>query len=194
MFFGTVRLKVLNGKSWNSPITHKIFGCTSFFESLEVSPQIFWHCTTKTHDRIVIPLLSKNFWCQNRSETQKGSPTMFFGDLGQRNIDGKTWDPPLLIHKLFPYWNFSERQKRSPTKFFGAVRLKLFDWKSLDSSFVHSFFGCTIFLNHWRVLHKFFGTKRQKQSTESWYLFIQKLFDTRTFPKHKVPLRIFSVL
>ena len=174
-FFGTVRLKVLHGKSWNSPIMHEILGCHNFFESLEAAPQIFRHCEKKTIDKIVIPyypkasryhkisethgspyenfrycetkridrivipilskkfgnqknsentdvfahgdfwwcetkqinkivilLLSKIFWYQNISETQKCSPTMFFGVLGQRNIDGKTWHP-LLIHKLFPY-------------------------------------------------------------------------------------------
>ena len=47
--------------------------------------------------------------------------------------------------------------------------------------------GALIFLNHWKILHKFFGTVRKKQSTESWYLIIQKLFDTISFQKHKDP-------
>ena len=54
----------------------------------------FWRCETKKLDKFVITLLSKNFWYQNISETQKGSPTMFFGDLGQKNFDAKTWHPP----------------------------------------------------------------------------------------------------
>ena len=49
------------------------------------------------------------------------------------------------------------------------------------------FLGALIFSNHWRVLHNFFGTVRKKQSTESWYLFIQKLLDTIGFQKHKYP-------
>ena len=51
-----------------------------------------------------------------------------------------------------------------------------------------------IFMNHWRVPHQKFRPVRRKILTKSWYLFIQKFFKTRTFPKHKVPLRIFSVL
>ena len=83
----------------------------------------------------MIPLLSKNFWYQKFSERQKGSPTMFFGDLGQENFDGKTWHP-LLIHifsVLENFWN----TKAFPTKFFGTVRLKLFHGKSLNSYFMH---------------------------------------------------------
>ena len=138
-FFGTVSLKILHGKSWNSPIMNKIFGCPNFLKSFEAAPQFFGHRETKTNDRIVIPLLSKIFWNKNTSETQTGSPAMilgdvrqknltklwypyylrifetrtflkqrrvrqrcFFGDLGQKNSDGKTWHP-LLIHKLSPY-------------------------------------------------------------------------------------------
>ena len=46
--------------------------------------------------------LSKDFWYQNNFETQEGARTMFFGNLGQKNFDGKR-DTPLFIHKLFPY-------------------------------------------------------------------------------------------
>ena len=55
----------------------------------------------KNIDKILIPLICKNFWYQNVSETQKGSPTMIFGDLGQKNFDGKKWQPP-----SYP-WTFS---------------------------------------------------------------------------------------
>ena len=58
------------------------------------SYKIFWYCETKTINKIVIPLLSKDFWYQSNSETQEGAPTMFFGNLGQKNFDGKTWLPP----------------------------------------------------------------------------------------------------
>ena len=98
----------------------------------------------KKIDNIVIPLLSKIFWYQNISETQKGSPTMFFGDMGQKTSTTKR-DNPLLIHKLFPYWNFSERQKRSQTNFFGTVRLKVLHGKSWNSPIIHEYFGCPNF-------------------------------------------------
>ena len=93
-FFGTLRLKIIHGKSLISSFVHKIFGCPNFFESLEFSPQVFWHCETKTINRIVITLLSKTFWYQNNSETQNGLPTMSFGDERRKNSDGKTWNPP----------------------------------------------------------------------------------------------------
>ena len=87
----------------------------------------------------MITLLSKNFWYQNISERQKDSPTMFFGDLGQKDFDGKTWHP-LLIHIFFLLENFWNT-KAFPTKFFGTVRIKLFHGKSLNSSFMHKVFG-----------------------------------------------------
>ena len=49
-----------------------------------------------------------------------------------------------------------------------------------------NYLGALNFLNQWRALHKFFGTVRQKQSTEeSWYPYYLKTFDTRTVPKHR---------
>ena len=166
MFFGTVRLKLFHGKSWNSTKMSKIFECPKLFESLNGSPQkigtvrqrsstkswyilskdfsipehfwntrvllrnfsvlwdkkdqqnrdttiiqknskpeYFWNtdgfahenfcrCETKKFDKIVTPLLSKNFWYQNISETQKGSPTVFFGDLVQKKLLRKKVTPP----------------------------------------------------------------------------------------------------
>ena len=153
MFCDTVRLKVLNGKSWNSPITHKFSGCPIFFwiiggfstnflalrdknnrqnRDTPIIQQIlkpeqfwntngfahddFWRCETKKFDKIVIPFLSKNFWYQNISETQNGSPTMFSGDLGQKNFDGKTWHP-LLIHIFFRTRKFLKHKSVPPRSF-----------------------------------------------------------------------------
>ena len=56
---------------------------------------IFGDVRQKKIDKIVIPLLCKNFWYQNISETQKGSPTMFFGDLGQKKLRRKNVRPSL---------------------------------------------------------------------------------------------------
>ena len=66
---------------------HKMFGCPIFVESMEGSPQVFWHCETKTIDRIVIPLLSKKILNKINSETQTGSPAMILGDVRQKNVD-----------------------------------------------------------------------------------------------------------
>ena len=56
----------------------------------------------KTIDRIVVPLLSKTFWYQYKSETQNGSPTMFLATWDKKTST-ENRDTPLLIHKLFPY-------------------------------------------------------------------------------------------
>ena len=74
--------------------------CAKFFRYQKISEvqgssyEFFWYCETKTINKIVIPLLSKDFWYQSNSETQEGAPTMFFGNLGQKNFDGTTWHPP----------------------------------------------------------------------------------------------------
>ena len=54
-------LKFINGKSWNSPIIHKVFRRPNCYESLKGSPQNFRHSETQTINRFVIPLLSKKF-------------------------------------------------------------------------------------------------------------------------------------
>ena len=53
-------------------------------------------CDTPIIEKVLIP---EHLW------NTEGSPTMFFGNLGPKNFDGKTWQPLLilLIQKLFPY-------------------------------------------------------------------------------------------
>ena len=66
------------------------------------------------------------------------------------------------------------------------MRLKVFHGKSWNTPIMHKIFlGALNFLNHWRDLHKFFGTVRQKQSTESWYPNYPTNFETRAILKHK---------
>ena len=150
-FFGTVRLKVLHGKSWNSPIIHEIFGCPNFFESLEDSPQIFRHCEEKTIDRIVIPYYPKAFRYHKISETQ-GSPYEIFRYCDTKRVD-RIVIP--ILSKKFGNQKNSEKQTCSPTVIFGDVR--------------------------------------QNKSTELWYSYYLKSFDTRTFLKHRsVRPRCFS--
>ena len=72
-FFGLVRLKFSNRKSWNSPIMHTIYGCPNLSKSLKGFPQNFRHCETKKVNKIVITHDPKNFRYQTISETQ-GSP------------------------------------------------------------------------------------------------------------------------
>ena len=85
IFFGLVRLKFFDRKSWNSPIMHKNFGWPSFFQPLKATPQKLRHRETKTIDRLVTPLSSQKFWYHNISATHKVSPIMISGDVRQRN-------------------------------------------------------------------------------------------------------------
>ena len=141
-FFGSLRLKFIHGKSLNSSFVHKIFGCPNFFESLEGSPQVFWHCETKTIDRIVITLLSKTFWYQNSSETQNGSPTMIFGDVRQKKLD-KIVIPLLSRRLLMPehFWN-TERFAHDVFRRFWTNKSRRKMW--------HPFFSI-IFFPYWKV-------------------------------------------
>ena len=87
----------------------------------------------------MIPLLSKNFWYQNISERQNGSPTMFSA-IWDKKISKEKRDTPFLsifFSVLENFWN----TKAFSTKFFGTVRLKLFDGKSLNSYFMQKVFG-----------------------------------------------------
>ena len=134
----------------------------------------------------MIPVLSKKFWNQNNSETEKGRPRCFSTIWDQKNLTEKR-DNPFLSKNFFHTRTFPEAKNVPPRCF-----LKLWDQKFSTENresppLCINFLGTLNFLNHKRVLHKFFGTVRQKQSTESCYLIIQKFFDTRRFPKHKAP-------
>ena len=167
-FFGLVRLKFSNRKSWNSPIMHTIYGCPNLSKSLKGFPEKFRHCETKKSTKSWYLMIQKIFdtrqflkhkgppmiflgtvrqkrstkswyryypksiWFQNVSETQKGSLTMFFGDLWQTISDGKTWQRPSYPHVfsiLESFWN----KKAFLTYFFATVRLKICDGKSWNS-------------------------------------------------------------
>ena len=63
--------------------------------------EVFRYCeTTKNFDRISWhnPREHKIFRCPKFCETQKGSPTKFFGPARQNNFDGKSWFTPTLSY------------------------------------------------------------------------------------------------
>ena len=94
----------------------------------------------------------KDFWFQNVSETQKGSPTMFFGDLGQTISDGKTWHPPsypYIFSILENFWNTTAFLH----ELFRYCETKNLRRKIVKLPHVAKKFRCPNFLNHWRVPH-----------------------------------------
>ena len=66
--FGTVRLKLFDGKSLNSYFMQKVFGWHSFYEPLKGSPQKIRHRETKKFKKVVIVCcpkflsIPKDFW------------------------------------------------------------------------------------------------------------------------------------
>ena len=104
-FFGLVRLKFSNRKSWNSPIMHTIYGCPNLSKSLKGFPQNFRHCETKKINKIVITRDPKNFPYQTISETQ-GSPYDLSRYCETKKVD-KIVIPLLSKKHLIPerFWN-----------------------------------------------------------------------------------------
>ena len=175
-----MRLKVLHGKSLNSSCFHSFFGFPNFFESLEGSPQIFWHCETKTVDRIVIPYYPKAFRYQNISET-KGSPDEIFRYCETKRIN-RIGIP--LLSKTFWYQNISETQNGSPMIFFGDVRQK--NRQSCDTPVIQKNFDVRTILKNRRVRPRCFpaiwGKKTSTEKSDTPFLPIN-FFSTRTFLK-----------
>ncbi len=115
--------------------------------------KIFRHCETKNFRRKILILppppsypytfsLPETFW----NTAQKGSPTKFFGTVGQKIFDGKSWYSPLppLIHTLFRYRKLSETQhRRVHLQNFSALWDKKFSTENLDtppSPLIHKLF------------------------------------------------------
>ena len=170
-FFGTARLKIFAGKSSNSPIMHKNFGCRKLTNTLRGSPQNIRHCETKTIDRIVITLLSKKIDTRIFLKHRMVHPRSLLAMWDKKNSK-KVWYP--YYPKIICYQNIFETQKGSPTTFFGDVKQK----NSAKSWYfiIQNFFDNRILPKHKGHPTKFFGTVRQKGSTKSWYLFYLKKF------------------
>ena len=183
-FFGTVRQKG-STESWY-PYYPKNLETRISLNHRRVRPRWFLAMWDKKFRKIVIPLLSKKFWYQKISETQKGRPRRFSAIWDQKTSTDKR-NNPYLFKNFFRTGTFLKDNSVPPTKLLGTVRLKLSTENRWTPLLCIVFLGALIFLNHWRVLHKFFGTVRKKQSTESWYLIVQKLFDTIRFQKNKDP-------
>ena len=135
-----------------------------------------------------------------------GSLRMFFGTQRQKNSEGETCYPPLLIHKICPYHKFPETQKGSLTKFIGTVKQKSSSRKSWNRTITHRFFsnGGTLYpppilkvyfyirktLKHKRFFHEVYwycGKKFPTQNRENpSYAFIaskpQTFENTEGFP------------
>ena len=158
MFFGTVRLKIFDGKSWYSPFLSINFLATGNFlkHSTEGFPyEIFRHCETKNFRRKILilpPPLIQTFSVPEINATVKDFPTEISGTVRQKIFDGKSWYSPPLSINFFATGNFwSTAEKGSPAKFFGTVRQKIFvgkSWHSLPPDSKINLFATGNFLKH----------------------------------------------
>ena len=130
----------------------------------------------------------------------KGSPTKTLGTVRLKTLDGKLWDPPLLIKTFFPYQRFPQTQKGSRTKFSGTMKLKFFDGKPWNHSILKKKFSePQNFGNTKGFTHDLFQHCETKKSDgETCYPPpppIHTFSHIRIFLKHKrVPPRCFLVL
>ena len=93
----------------------------------------------------MIPLLSKDFWYQSNSEKQEGAPTMFFGNLGQKNFDGKTWHPP-FYPQTFSVLEIFWKTNAFHHEVFRYCETKRFPRKIVKHPYLaQNFFGCPKF-------------------------------------------------
>ena len=113
-FFGTVRLKVFDRKSWNPPIMHKIFWYPKFSETLKGSRGKFFSPgrqklfgkTVMISRSVMFPLL-----CMEISDTRsflkhKRVPLRIFSALWDKKISTESSDIPFLCIKFFDTRNF----------------------------------------------------------------------------------------
>ena len=91
-----------------------IFRHKKFLKHRTVHLRNVWVLWDKNFQRKIVkplPILcKKNFDCKT-SETQKGSPTNFFGTVSQKNWRGSWCPPPLFTSTFFNIKNFLKHRK-----------------------------------------------------------------------------------
>ena len=128
-FFGTVRLKIFDGKTWYPLVCIKFFDTPNFLKHWRDAHEIFRHCETKNFRRKIVipPIMHKIFRYPKFSETLKGCPRNFFGTVRQKIFDGKTWYPLVCI-KFFDTPNFLKHW-RDAHEIFRHCETKIFRLK-----------------------------------------------------------------
>ena len=117
---------------------------------------IFGDVRQKSSTKLWYPYYRKTFDTRNFLKDRRVRPRCFSAILGHKNFDGKTWHP-LLIHifsVLENFWN----TKAFPTKFFGTVRLNFSTESRWTPILCIKLLNDHVFMKHWRVRHKNFGT------------------------------------
>ena len=132
------------------------------------------------------------------SETQKGSPILFFGNVSEKHVDRNSWySSPLLSIENFDTGVFLKNRTLPPPKVLGYVIMTLFHG--------NSWYSLVLFHRRYRFWNfsevqkasstKSFSSVREKLfDWNSWYslALIQKSFDFGIFLEdRRVPLQAF---
>ena len=186
-FFGTVRQKIFDGKTWYPLVCIKFFDTPNFLKHWKDAHEIFRHCETKTFRRkSVIPPFSsiklfetKNFLKNSRILLRK------FSALWDRNISSENRDKPPLFQKFFFDTRKLPETRRVPLQSFS---FRSCETKNFDKTVMHRHLLCMkifdkrIFLKHQSVLQWNISVQWDKNfDGKSWYSPppYQNFFDTR---------------
>ena len=137
----------------HTPLIHNFFPNQKLVKHKMVPHEIFRYCKTKKTDgKTWWPsIMHKIFPNPKFLETQKGSPTMFFGTVRLKSFDRKSWYPPLLSMSFFHNRKFL-RRKGVPHKDFRYCDTEQFRWENRDNpEFIIQFFGTPNFPNQKRA-------------------------------------------
>ena len=133
------------------------------------------------------------------SETQKGSPILFFGNVSEKHVDRNSWySSPLLSIENFDTGVFLKNRTLPPPKVLGYVIMTLFHGNSWYSLVLfHRRYRFWNFSERQKVYSTTFQVlwDEKKLVKNLWYnpYFLSKnFFDSVFSPKHRrVPLQIF---
>ena len=124
----------LDGESWCPPTFFSLTfsDLKKFLKHRTVHLRSVWVLWDKKFQRKIVkpfPLLCmKSFDCKT-SETQKGSPTNFFGTVSQKNWRGSWCPPPLFTSTFFNIKNFL-KHRRVPLRMVRYWKTNIFEAQS----------------------------------------------------------------
>ena len=147
------------------PFIQRFFDTKTFLKHKGPPTKLFGAVKQKSPTKSWYRFFPYNFWFQNVSETQKGSPMMLFGDVWQKNqqirdtlLSKKFFDTRTFLKHKAPFTNNyrTVRQKRSTIR---------------DTPTTQKNFDTRTFLKHRRVRPHFFSAIWDKKTSggKTWH-------------------------
>ena len=171
-FFGTVRPKIFDRKTWYPLVCIKFFDTPNFLKHWRDAHEIFRHCETKNFRRknVIPPIMHETFRYPKFSETLKGYPRNFSA-LWDQKFSTEKRDTPFSFIKLFETKNFLKNSRIPLRKFSALWDIKISTENRDMPPLVHKFFSIP---ENFRKTEGFlykafrFGPVRQKVPTKPW--------------------------